>query len=272
MTSASIAPSTLSPFRYPGGKSGLRPKVINWIQNLGYRVEHFVEPFAGGSSVGLAVAELDTDVAAVWNVILNGQGNAFAAKIRNFRLTKASARKTLDANVRSPLSRAFRCLLQNRISRGGVMAPGAGVLKYGEAGRGIRSRWYPETLADRIEAIHAIRHKLTFVEGDGLEILRKFSSTPQTAAFVDPPYVVAGRGAGLRLYRHHEVDYEELFEAIQIFRGPMIITYHRSEIVAREAKAAGIKCCTVNMHTAHDVAKRQLILYKAASNGAKQSV
>ncbi len=279
MTSASIAPSTLSPFRYPGGKSGLRPKVINWIQNLGYRIEHFVEPFAGGSSVGLAIAELDladsvvlaeldADVAAVWNVILNGRGNAFAAKIRNFRLTKASARKTLDANVRSPLSRAFRCLLQNRIARGGVMAPGAGLLKYGEAGRGIRSRWYPETLANRIEAIHAIRHKLTFVEGDGLEILRKFSSTPRTAAFVDPPYVVAGRGAGLRLYRHHKVDYEELFEAIQNFNGPMIITYHRSEIVAREAKAAGIECRTVNMHTAHDVAKRQLILYKSGLNGA----
>src|SRR5438445_555256 len=27
-------PSTLSPFRYPGGKSGLRSKIINWMRNL----------------------------------------------------------------------------------------------------------------------------------------------------------------------------------------------------------------------------------------------
>jgi len=275
----SIEPSTLSPFRYPGGKSALRPKVINWIRNLGYRVNHFIEPFAGGSSVALAIAELDLadsiilaeldpDVAAVWNVILNGQADAFAAKIRNFNLTKASARETLDAKCRDRLDRAFRCLLQNRISRGGIMAPGAGVLNYGEAGKGIQSRWYPDTLAKRIEAIHAIRHKLKFVEDDGIKLLRKFSSTAQTAAFVDPPYVVGGRGAGLRLYRHHQVDYKELFKVIQDFCGPMIITYHRSEIVEREARNAGVDCHTVSMHTAHTISKRQLILYKPASNGA----
>ena len=53
---AAKSPTTLSPFRYPGGKSGLRPKIIEWIRRLGYRPNNFVEPFAGGSSVGLAVA------------------------------------------------------------------------------------------------------------------------------------------------------------------------------------------------------------------------
>src|SRR5206468_3733852 len=144
---------------------------------------------------------------------------------------------------------------------------GAGVLNYGEAGKGIRSRWYPDTLAKRVEAIQTIRHKLTFVEGDGLEILRKFCAIPQTVAFVDPPYVAGGRGAGLRLYRHHEVDYKELFKVIRNFSGPMVITYHRSEIVEREAKAAGVECHTVNMHTAHTISKRQLILYKQARRG-----
>ena len=145
------------------------------------------------------------------------------------------------------------------------MAPGAGILNSGEAGKGIHSRWYPETLAKRIESIHAIRGKLTFIQGDGVKTLRTYASTPDTAAFVDPPYVANSRGAGLRLYRYHNVDCEQLFEVIQKFNGPMILTYHRSQIIEREARAAGIKCRTVKMHTAHDVAKRQLILYKAAS-------
>jgi DNA adenine methylase len=280
MSAAYTKPSTLSPFRYPGGKSALRKKIIEWIRNLGYRVKFFVEPFAGGSSVGLAIAELDladsiilaeldADVAAVWNVSLNGQADALAAKIRNFKLTEASARTTLDTKVHDRLGRAFRCLLQNRIARGGIMAPGAGVLNQGEGGKGMGSRWYPETLAKRIESIHAIRAKLRFVEGDGLQVLREFSSTPRTAAFVDPPYVVNGRGAGLRLYRHHDVDCKQLFNVIRKFHGPMIITYHRSDIVEREAKAAGIECHTVNMHTAHTISKRQLILYKRSRRSGR---
>lgn len=276
---AAVAPTTLSPFRYPGGKSGLRGRVISWIRRLGYRPQHFIEPFAGGSSVGLAIAELDLaahvtlveidpDVAAVWKVILSGRAPLLAARIRDFKLSEKSARETIDSRERDQVSVAFRCLLLNRISRAGVMAPGAGWLKYGDAGKGIHSRWYPETLAKRVESIAALRRKLTFIEGDGLQTLKEFSSTPHTAAFVDPPYVVKKRGAGLRLYSYCDVDCGDLFKIAKAFSGPMIITYHRSEIVQREAKAAGIKCCTVNMHTAHDVAKRQLILYKSGSNGA----
>src|SRR5215475_14154564 len=100
-------PSTLSPFRYPGGKTALRSKIISWIGGLGFRPHYFLEPFAGGASIGLAVAELDLansvilteldpDVAAVWNVILNGQAHALATKIRTFNLTESSARDTLS--------------------------------------------------------------------------------------------------------------------------------------------------------------------------------
>src|SRR6266478_1050286 len=97
-----IKPSTLSPFRYPGGKSRLRAAIIDWILQLGFRPTQFVEAFAGGASVGLAVAELDLadhvtlaeidpDVSAVWEVVLNGQANRFANRIRRFKLTHTSA-------------------------------------------------------------------------------------------------------------------------------------------------------------------------------------
>ena len=149
------------------------------------------------------------------------------------------------------------------------MAPGVGWLNKGEAGKGIHSRWYPETLARRIESVNALRSKITFIQGDGLETLKKFRLAANTVAFVDPPYVARGRGAGLRLYTHYDVDCHELFATVRDFRGPVVITYHRSEIVQREAMAAGIKCRTVNMHTAHTVSKRQLILYKPRKNGAE---
>jgi DNA adenine methylase len=104
-----------------------------------------------------------------------------------------------------------------RDQRSGI-APGAGWPNYGEAGKGIHSRWYPETLAKRIEAIHALRGKVTFIQGDGLETLRNFGSVPYTVAFVDPPYVGRGRGAGLRLYRCYEVDCEEFLKSFGVFQ------------------------------------------------------
>ena len=149
------------------------------------------------------------------------------------------------------------------------MAPGAGWLKRGEGDKGIHSRWYPETLAKRIETVHALRSKITFIQDDGMKILQQFSAIPNTVAFVDPPYVAKGRGAGLRLYSHYDVDCHRLFAIVRDFKGPVVMTYHRSEIVQREARAAGIQCRTVNMHTAHTVSKRQLILHKPGQNGAK---
>ena len=257
----------------------MRPRIIAWLRGLGWRPKHFVEPFAGGASVALAVAELDLaekvilveldpDVAAVWRAILGPTYAEFADRVRGFALTDDSAREALNQTEADLVSRAFRCLLRNRIQRGGIMAPGAGFLKRGEDDKGISSRWYPETLAKRIERIHALRSKITFREGDGLTMLKSFAKQHHVAAFVDPPYTANGKGAGVRLYRHHEVDSAKLFKIAKQFSGPMIITYHRSVIVRKQAEAVAIKCRTVDVRTAHSVKRRELIMFKAGKNGS----
>jgi DNA adenine methylase len=269
-------PSTLSPFRYPGGKSRLRATIIDWISHLGFRPTHFVEPFAGGASVGLAVAELDLadhvtlaeidpDVSAVWDVVLNGQAPAFAQRINSFRLNRWTAAETVAREPTDQLSRAFRCLLLNRISRAGIMAPGAGWLNRGENDHGITSRWYPKTLADRVTSSNALRGKITFVQRDGLEVLKQFAKHSRAVAFVDPPYVVNGRGAGQRLYPYHDVDCDELFKIIRTFTGAMVITYHRSVVVERLADAADLELHTIKVQTGHTRSKRELIMYKPAA-------
>jgi DNA adenine methylase len=272
-------PSTLSPFRYPGGKSRLRATIIEWISNLRFRPTHFLEPFAGGASVGLAVAELnladhvtmaeiDPDVSAVWDVVLNGHAKAFTDRIISFRLNRTTAAQVSAREPTDQLSRAFRCLLLNRISRAGIMAPGAGWLNRGEDDKGIASRWYPETLANRIRSTNALHEKITFICGDGLQLLKKFANEPGVVAFVDPPYVVHGRGAGRRLYAHHDVDCDKLFETVRTFVGAMVITYHRSVVVERHADALGLERHTITVQTGHAHPKRELILYKRPTRPA----
>ena len=70
-----------SPFRYPGGKTWLVPRVRQWLRSLDARPSMLVEPFAGGGIISLTavfedlaehavLVELDRDVAAVWQIIL----------------------------------------------------------------------------------------------------------------------------------------------------------------------------------------------------------
>src|SRR5690349_15428025 len=90
-----------SPFRYPGGKTWLVPHIRRWLKQP---AAEFIEAFAGGASVSLAVAaerlaehvtmvEIDEQVAAVWQTIIeDGDGAWLAERITSFDLTQDSLR------------------------------------------------------------------------------------------------------------------------------------------------------------------------------------
>jgi DNA adenine methylase len=207
-----------SPFRYPGGKTWLVPYIRDWLRSRYRQPNRLIEAFAGGAIVSLTAGfegltkhvifcELDAEVAAVWRIVLNGQSEWLASKILNFDLTEANAREVLQGTSTELRERAFRCILRNRVQRGGIMAWGAGLVKSGENGRGINSRWYPETLARRIREINSLKDRFSFVEGDGFDLIREHQSDPDTAFYIDPPYTKAAR----RLYSAWDVDHRRLF-------------------------------------------------------------
>src|SRR5580700_6264417 len=100
-----------SPFRYPGGKTWLVPRVRQWLASI-QRPHELIEPFAGGAIVGLSVlfenlvdqlllVELDEDVAAVWSVVLNGCGHKLAFEIASFKLTAESVSHVLGTEPKT---------------------------------------------------------------------------------------------------------------------------------------------------------------------------
>ena len=108
-------------------------------------------------------------MAAVWQAMLGDDGGAaLAAHIAAFSLTQTSVRQALSSEENTTLARAFRTIIKNRVSHGGILAAGSGLLKQGENGRGIASRWYPETLCKRILEIGVRRERILFVHGNGL--------------------------------------------------------------------------------------------------------
>lgn len=260
-----------SPFRYPGGKTWLIPQIRCWFDSFAQKPELLVEPFAGGGIVGLTVAferlanrvllvELDEQVASVWQALLNGEAEWLADRVLSFRITHESVAEELSKSGGSLREIAFRTLLRNRTSHGGIMAPGAGFIKHGENGKGIASRWYPHTLARRIRDIGRIRDRIEFVQGDGLHIMRQHVERSDTVFFIDPPYTAGGKKAGTRLYTHNELDHGALFTLAGTLRGDFLMTYDDAEDVRALAARHGFEIVTIPMQNTHHAEMDELLI------------
>jgi len=214
--------------------------VREWLDSLPLRPNEFIEPFAGGGIISLTVAfeelakhirmvEKDDQVAAVWRAILGDDGEWLANEIVSFDLTVEGVESALATSGENIREKAFKTILKNRVNRGGILAPGAGRVKAGENQKGLKSRWYPETLKRRILDIAMIRERITFVEGDGMPVVAENADRDDAVFFFDPPYTAAGKKAGSRLYTHFDFDHEELFRVAESLSGDFLMTYDDTE-------------------------------------------
>lgn len=256
-----------SPFRYPGGKTWLVPIVRQWLKQNGTSTNLLIEPFVGGGIVSLTAAfeklanhvtmvELDEEIAAVWEVILTGKGKWLAEKILKFDLTHENVKTELDKPNKKLNDIAFCTILKNRIFHGGILAKGSGMIKNGENGKGISSRWYPQTLHDRIVAIDFVKDKMDFIRGDAFEILEENSESKSAYFFIDPPYTVAGK----RLYTHFDIDHEKLFYLTSKLKGKYMLTYDDTSEIRHLAYKYNLDFRTTPMKTTHHLEKREIII------------
>ena len=262
-----------SPFKYPKGKTWLVPIIRQWLIGLPERPKEFIEPFAGGAIVGLNVAfdrlakhiilvELDDQIAAVWKTILCGDYEWLANRIVTFDLTVENVEAELSNDARSLEEKAFQTILKNRTNRGGIIAPGAGRIKYGENGKGIRSRWYPETLRRRILDIAKIKDMISFIEGDGLMVMKQYAGQADAVYFIEPPYTAAGKKAGSRLYTYSDLDHEELFSLSGDLTGEFLMTYDNAEGVKQLAEKHDMKYELIAMKNTHHNKMMELLISK----------
>lgn len=256
-----------SPFRYPGGKTWLIPYVRQWLNACGGLEKRLIEPFAGGGIVSLtAVAEnrvgeavmveCDEDIAAVWQTILGKDGEWLANRITSFSMTASKVETILAKRSSSLRENGFAILVKNRVSHGGILAQGAGFIKNGENGKGLLSRWYPETLKRRILDIQRYKSSIEFVHGDAFEVLKKNAPKKDNIYFIDPPYTVAGR----RLYRYSEVDHAELFRLASTLKGSFLMTYDNAEEIRDLAMAHNFEVAEVPMKGTHHAEKMELLI------------
>lgn len=264
-----------SPFRYPGGKTWLIPRIRQWLGSLPSRCQLLIEPFAGGGIVSLTAAaerlsdhvimvELDEQIASVWQTIIHDTDGPdwMADKIMSFAITLETVKEELAQQYESKREKAFQAILKNRVNRGGIMAPGAGLVKTGEAGKGLLSRWYPATLCRRIMDIKRYRDRITFIQGDGLPIVQQYALNTNNSFFIDPPYTASKKQAGSRLYTYSQIDHNSLFSICDQLKGEFLMTYDNADEVDSLAHHYNFQTQTIAMKNTHHARMTELLISK----------
>jgi DNA adenine methylase len=263
-----------SPFRYPGGKTWLVPTVRQWLRYVNGITNDLslIEPFCGGGIISLTAAfedlarnvlmvEFDEEIAAVWQTILSDDNHWLTESILKFDLTAENALSVINKENKQIRDKALSTILKNRLYHGGIICKGSSFLKKGENGKGIASRWYPETLSNRMKAILAVQDKITFQQGDAFQCLEENSERNDVAYFIDPPYTIAGK----RLYTHYNLDHRKLFEVSSTLMGQVLMTYDDTEEIRGYAKEYGFDFVSIPMKTTHHKQKYELLISKDLS-------
>ena len=261
-----------SPLRYPGGKTWLIPHIRSWLGHRSRPAPLLIEPFAGGGVVSLTavmeglaerclMAELDPDVAAFWHAAVRDTP-ALIQAIRSF-VPERDAVEALARQVpATTFERGFRALVLNRTRRGGILAPGASLSRSGENGKGLASRWYPDTIVRRLAAIEGRSDRIAFCHTDGLQLLGTLTAalSQDCVVFVDPPYTAGGKRAGKRLYAHHALDHGRLFRVLAESRLDFLMTYDEAPEVLSLVRRHGLHAARVLMKNTHHARLPELVI------------
>lgn len=277
-----VAARWMSPLRYPGGKGRMADALAEiFLAQFGLLdVEVWGEPFAGGAGAGLHLldrgvvdevwlTERNRGLAAFWRAVV-GDAGQLAARVRACRPDMSSwhaAREVLAAAEGSEalpdLDLAFAALLINRCSRSGMVNSRVGPIggKRQNGRWNLRSRWNGEGLADRIEAIGRLGHRIRVSEGDAVAHIAELNGSvgieDEVLLFVDPPYLVQGN----RIYANGMTfdDHKNLADALTHCAARWLLTYDSDDRVLglypeQRVLAYDIACTTNRAHVDEEYA------------------
>jgi DNA adenine methylase len=231
--------ATHTPLRYPGGKRRLVNTVAKILEANGLRDIHYVEPYAGGAAIPLAllydeyascvhINDLSRPIFAFWHSVLN-HTDELCDMISSARVTIPEWRKRREIYRHqadhSLLDLGFATLFLNRTNRSGIISGGViGGLDQKGAWK-LDARFGKESLIDRVRKIGRYRDRIKLYQMDALDftinVIPRLGDN--TFTFFDPPYFDIQRPLYLNNYKL--ADHQNMALAVQNIRQPWIVTY-----------------------------------------------
>jgi DNA adenine methylase len=236
--------SNYSPLRYPGGKRRLVDTVTSLLEANGLKEIEYVEPYAGGASVALAlllrehasvihINDLARPVYAFWHSVLHDT-ESLCSRISKTRVTLAEWRRQravyLDRENAELADLGFAAFFLNRTNRSGILNGGVigGKAQSGEWG--VDARFGKEELIHRIRQVARFRSRINLYQMDTLAFTKGVAAKLSRDAFVffDPPYIENGRGLYLNDYTLK--DHQDLARCISKLKQRWVVTYDYSAV------------------------------------------
>ena len=205
-----------TPLRYPGGKRRLT-SVVQWlIKENGLEGTEYIEPYAGGAAVALALLnegrvsavhlnDLSRAVYAFWHSVLN-QTDELCAGIEAVQVTmyewyrqRAVFYQQEQADL---LELGLATFFLNRTNRSGILSGGVLGGKEQKGAYLLDCRFNKRDLIQRIRAVADLRDAIQIYQMDAAAFCRDIQGVSCRDAFVflDPPYLTNGEGLYLNEY------------------------------------------------------------------------
>lgn len=235
---------TLSPLRYPGGKSCLYDLVSTILRDNRLHRAHYVEPYAGGCGLALALLfgghvsdvhlnDLDTSIWSFWKSVLDDT-ERFVALVERTPITPTEWHKQKKvyrkSDATNPLRLGFATFFLNRTNRSGIIK-GAGMIG-GSAQTGnykLDCRFNRQDMVRRIRRIAKYRNRIHLSNLDAIPFMKRMASKlPEQSFFcIDPPYFNKGSSLYTNFYRLDE--HGAVAAAVLALDRPWIVTYDYTE-------------------------------------------
>jgi len=236
-----------SPLRYPGGKRKLSNymKLILWQNDL--LGAHYVEPYAGGSAVALAVLfegyashihinDLNRSVYAFWHSVLF-ETESLCRRIRETPVTVDEWHHQQAIQERASevplLDLGFSTFFMNRTNRSGIITGG---MIGGNNQRGpykLGARYHVEHLINRIQRVASHGSQVSLYNQDACLFMAKILPTlpPSALVYLDPPYWTKGK----RLYenRYEYGDHKRVSDLVRGIDQRWVISYENTPEIVR---------------------------------------
>lgn len=230
-----------SPLRYPGGKS----RAIKFLaQFLPKDIDEFREPFFGGGSLGLYVAQnhsktkiyandLNYELFCFWQS-LQGDCERLISGILELKNRFTEGRELYKFILSrrnddlSELARGIDFFILNRITFSGVVDSG------GYSQKAYESRFTPSSI-ERLETTSKILRNFAFSSKDYKDFLRDSEKSDKKSVFLflDPPYFSASKSKlyGKKGILHTTFNHCELCEVLKSTKHKFLLTYDDSAFI-----------------------------------------
>lgn len=234
-----------SPLRYPGGKG----KVANYIKVLLLDNDlvgsEYVEPYAGGASVALAllfedyveaihINDLNPGVHAFWSSVLH-ETDRLCERIESVAVTMDEwhrQREVASSEGVDSFDLGFATFFLNRTNRSGIIKGGVIGGKQQNGEWKLDARFHKEDLVQRIRKVGRHRNRVHLTNLDAIAFLHPWTTGVQAPAFIylDPPYFVKGRGLYDNFYGPG--DHAAVADVVGQLQHPWVVSYDAAPEIA----------------------------------------